>query len=53
MIRLREGQILRLPRAATDPVDLVVNGRVFARGQLVEVEGELGVRILQLAGSQS
>ncbi|MEE2961343.1 MAG: FliM/FliN family flagellar motor switch protein [Myxococcota bacterium] len=53
VIRLKEGQILRLPRAATDPVDLVVNGRVFARGQLVEVEGELGVRILQLAGSQS
>jgi len=48
--RLKAGQILRLPRGPRDPVDLVVNGKIFARGELLEVDGELGVRLLQVAG---
>lgn len=48
--RLRKGQILRLPRGPQDPVDLVVNGQVFARGELIDVDGDLGVRILKLSG---
>jgi flagellar motor switch protein FliM len=51
VIRLRQGQILRLPRGPSDPVDLVVNGKVFARGELIEVDGELGVRLLQVTGT--
>ena len=43
--RLRQGQILKLPRNSTDPVNLVVDNEVFARGELVRVDGELGVRI--------
>lgn len=50
VIRLRQGQILRLPRGPNDPVDLVVNGKLFARGELIEVDGELGVRLLQVIG---
>ncbi len=49
VIRLRAGQILRLGRGPDDPVDLVVNNRIFARGELIEVDGELGVRLVQLA----
>lgn len=49
VVRLRAGQILRLGRAPNDPVDLVVNNRIFARGELIEVDGELGVRLIQLA----
>jgi type III secretion system YscQ/HrcQ family protein len=49
VIRLKAGQILRLGRSATDPVDLVVNNRIFARGELIEIDGELGVRLVQLA----
>jgi flagellar motor switch protein FliM len=51
VIRLKAGQILRLPRGATDPVDLVVNDKVFARGELIEVDGELGVRLVQVTGA--
>lgn len=46
---LRVGQILDLGRRATDPVDLVVDGRRIARGELVEIEGRLGVRLTQVA----
>lgn len=48
VIRLRKGQMLRLARSPTDPVDLVVNGKLFAKGELIEVDGELGVRLTQL-----
>ena len=53
VIRLRAGQILRLPRGPNDPVDMVVHGKVFARGELIDVDGELGVRILQIAGKRN
>ena len=33
------------------PVNLVVNGKLFARGELIEVDGELGVRLLKVAGN--
>ena len=49
--RLRAGQIIRLPRGPNDPVDLVVNGKLFARGELIEVDGELGVRLQQVVGA--
>jgi type III secretion system YscQ/HrcQ family protein len=50
VVALRVGQVLELHRAPGEPVDLSVNGKVIARGELVEVEGQLGVRILSLAG---
>ena len=53
VIRLKTGQILRLPRGANDPVDLVVNDKLFARGELVEVDGELGIRLVQITGSDA
>ena len=49
--RLRAGQIIRLPRGPNDPVDLVVNGKLFARGELIEVDGALGVRLQQIVGA--
>jgi flagellar motor switch protein FliM len=48
VVALRPGQILELRRAPNDPVDITVNGRLVAKGELVEVEGELGVRLLSL-----
>jgi type III secretion system YscQ/HrcQ family protein len=51
VVRLRQGQVLRLPRGPHDPVDLVINGKVFAKGELIEVDGELGVRLVQVVGA--
>jgi len=48
LAQLRAGQILELGCRATDPVDLVVDGRSIARGELVDIEGRLGVRIAQV-----
>ncbi|MBM7118210.1 type III secretion system cytoplasmic ring protein SctQ [Archangium primigenium] len=50
VVGLRAGQVVELRRGPGEPVDLSVNGKVVARGELVEIEGQLGVRILSLAG---
>lgn len=50
LIGLKVGQVFDLGRTADEPLELSVNGRVVARGELVEVEGNLGVRIISLAG---
>lgn len=49
LLELREGSILELGRGPGDSVSLSVNGRVVARGALVEIEGRLGVRIASLS----
>jgi type III secretion system YscQ/HrcQ family protein len=48
VIRLRQGQLIELGRSPSDPVDLVVAGRLLAKGELVEIDGALGVKILGL-----
>ncbi len=50
VIALRVGQVIDLNRVPGEPVDLSVNGKIVARGEMVEVEGHLGVRILSMAG---
>jgi flagellar motor switch protein FliM len=49
VVGMRPGQVIELNRGPGEPVELSVNGKVVGRGELVEVEGQLGVRILTLA----
>ena len=49
VIGLRAGQVIELARAPGDAVDLVVDQKRIGKGELVEIDGELGVRILSLA----
>ncbi|HWS54007.1 MAG TPA: FliM/FliN family flagellar motor C-terminal domain-containing protein, partial [Pyrinomonadaceae bacterium] len=48
--RLRVGQVLELGCRPTDPVELVAEDRRVAAGELVDIEGRLGVRITSLYG---
>jgi flagellar motor switch/type III secretory pathway protein FliN len=45
---LGEGDVVALGRKVAEPVVLRVGGAEVARGELVEIEGEVGVRILSL-----
>jgi type III secretion protein Q len=40
------GTILELDRTGPDPVRIALNGKIAGQGELVEVDGRLGVRIL-------
>jgi flagellar motor switch/type III secretory pathway protein FliN len=48
--RLRVGQVLELGCRPTDTVELVAEDRRVAAGELVDIEGRLGVRITSLFG---
>lgn len=42
---LKPGDVLELGRHSREPVDLTSNGRLVARGELVQIDTELGVRV--------
>lgn len=48
LLELRPGAVIPVGRPLAGPVDLTVGGRIVARGELVDVEGEIGVRIIQM-----
>ena len=48
LTRLAPGSIIDLGRSPDDPVDILVNGRLVARGEVVVVSGNYGVRIVEV-----
>lgn len=50
---LAPGDVIETGRRIGEPVVLRIAGRELARGELVNVEGELGVRIRELTGESS
>ncbi len=49
LLGARENEVLVLDRTVEDPVDLVLEGKVVARGQLVAIaDGTFAVRISEL-----
>jgi flagellar motor switch protein FliN len=48
---LGPGAMVDLDRAPDDPVELLVGGRVVAKGEVVIVGGNYGVRILEVIGA--
>lgn len=52
VIKLTTGSIVELNRAVSEPVDVIVNNCVIARGEVVVVEGNFGIRIRQVVSRQ-
>jgi flagellar motor switch protein FliN/FliY len=50
---LRVGSIVTLDRLAGEPVDLLVNGTPIARGEVVVVDEQFGLRITRIVDSDS
>jgi flagellar motor switch protein FliN/FliY len=48
ILKLNSGSIVELDRAVTEPVEVIVNNCVIARGEVVVVEGNYGIRIQQI-----
>ncbi len=48
VLTLGEGSVVELDRSAGAPVDVLVNGTLIARGDVVVVDDELGVRISEI-----
>ena len=45
---LNTGSVIDFGQGAEEPVEVLVNGRVVARGEAVMVQGNYGVRISQI-----
>ncbi|MCB1215706.1 MAG: FliM/FliN family flagellar motor switch protein, partial [Deltaproteobacteria bacterium] len=45
---LKKGDVVDFNRFPNEAVDLVANGKLMAKGELVEIEGKLGVRLIKL-----
>ena len=45
---LRAGSIITLDRLAGEPVDLLVNGTPIARGEVVVVDEQFGLRVTEI-----
>lgn len=48
VLKLGSGAIIELDRLAGGPVDLLVNNKLIARGEVVAVDENFGVRITEL-----
>jgi flagellar motor switch protein FliN len=49
LMELKSGTVLPLDRQVDSPLDLVVNGHVVGRGELVVVGDQFGVRVTEIA----
>lgn len=48
LVSLKKGQVVELNRFPNEAVDLVANGRLIAKGELIEIDGKLGIRIIKI-----
>lgn len=48
VLKLREGSVVSLDKLAGDPVDIIANGRLVARGELLVIDGKFGVRLSEV-----
>jgi flagellar motor switch protein FliN/FliY len=48
LLKARKEQVIRLDSGINDSVDLLIEGKVVARGQLVAIDDHFAVRITQL-----
>ena len=48
LLQLNKGSVVELARVAGEPLDVLVNGTLIARGEVVVVNDKFGVRLLDV-----
>ena len=51
LTKLGPGSLIELARSPDDPVELLVNGKLVARGEVVVVSGNYGVRVSEVVST--
>jgi flagellar motor switch protein FliN len=52
LLALTPGSVIELDRAAGTPVDVLVNGTLIARGEVVVIDEEFGIRIAEIVAAE-
>ena len=47
------GQIMTLERQADQPLDVLLNGRIVAKGEVVVIDNELAVRVTEVVDADA
>ncbi|MBA3782684.1 flagellar motor switch protein FliN [Nocardioides sp. InS609-2] len=53
LLALAPGAVLELDRAAGSPADLLVNGRLIARGEVVVIDEDFGLRVTEIVDEKA
>lgn len=53
VLRLKEGSMVELDKLAGDPVDIVVNNKLVARGEILVLNDNFCVRITDVLGPEN
>lgn len=53
IMALAEGSVVQLDRQADELLDIMVNGTLVARGEVVTVNGRYGVRVVEIASTET
>lgn len=51
IVKLGVGSVIELNSGIDQPVELVVNNRILARGEVVTVDGFYGIRIMEITNA--
>lgn len=52
VLQLGPGSVVQLEKSASAPVDLYVNQKLIARGEVVVMEEQFGIKITEIIGKQ-
>jgi flagellar motor switch protein FliN/FliY len=52
ILQLHVGSVISLSKSAGENVDILINGRIVAFGEVMELEGSTGIRITELNVSE-
>jgi flagellar motor switch protein FliN len=53
VLKLGAGSVIELDKSVNDPVTIIVNHKPIAKGEVVMVEGNYGVRILEVESKEA
>ena len=48
LLRINEGSVIELERLAGDPLDILVNGTIIAKGEVVMIGERFGIRFTEV-----
>jgi len=48
LAEMKMGQVIELARPVNEMVDIIAGGKLVAKGELVDIDGKMGVRVVKL-----
>ena len=52
LVAMRPGYVVELDRRVGEPIDILVHDRLIARGEIVLIDGSLGVTLTEIVRSE-